>query len=411
MALGALVFLGTARSEDADHQYYPFPADKDPAVLVMPADLEYVGAFRLPSLFQYSEGAMTYHPNGDPDGPSDGYPGSLIVGGEMNANAGRYGEVSIPAPSMSRILNQLPVATLLRSVTPLGANLAGSNSGIHTMAVEYLAARGDQASARLYVAHGNGYLPPADPLTTTYGMSDADFSNPQGGWFFTSDPNNRHCINDYIFSIPSAWASAHAAGRELATGRHREGDLCGRGPALFAFAPWQQGPDPLPDGSTLTGVTPLLRYQQYSGGLPSYSHGGDIYMGAAWVEADAKSAVIFFGRKGRSGGAYGDYCGVQGFHDLEGYYPYAMFMDPADIALVAQGLAAPDTPMPYVGINLNERAFRPNVDTCDRTHIKGVAYDRVRNRIFALESSTDNVVHVWQVADVGLFRDGFEGQD
>jgi hypothetical protein len=39
MAFGALVLWGTARSEIADHQYYPFPAGKDPAVLVMPADL------------------------------------------------------------------------------------------------------------------------------------------------------------------------------------------------------------------------------------------------------------------------------------------------------------------------------------------------------------------------------------
>ncbi len=178
----------------------------------MPADLEYVGAFRLPVQFQYSEGAMTYNPDGDPDGANDSYPGSLIVGGQMTANAGRYGEVSVPTPSTSRILSQLPVATNLHSVTALGANLAGSNSGIHTMAVEYLEARADQASAKLYVAHGNGYV--FKTLTATYGISDADFTNPQGGWFFTADDNNRHCINDYIFSIPKVWADAHASGRD-----------------------------------------------------------------------------------------------------------------------------------------------------------------------------------------------------
>ena len=51
------------------------------AQLIQPADLVYLGAFRLPDGpeeigWGYSGTAMAYYPDGDPDGPADGYPGS-----------------------------------------------------------------------------------------------------------------------------------------------------------------------------------------------------------------------------------------------------------------------------------------------------------------------------------------------
>jgi hypothetical protein len=50
---------------------------------VQPEDLTYLGAFRLPDgppeIGWYWGGtAMTYYPEGDPNGPDDGFPGSIF---------------------------------------------------------------------------------------------------------------------------------------------------------------------------------------------------------------------------------------------------------------------------------------------------------------------------------------------
>ena len=60
------------------------PAAMIPAgPLIQPADLVYQGAFRLPEGpeeigWGYSGAAMAVYPGGDPDGPADGYPGSIF---------------------------------------------------------------------------------------------------------------------------------------------------------------------------------------------------------------------------------------------------------------------------------------------------------------------------------------------
>ena len=52
--------------------------------LIQPADLTYVGAFRLPADapddvgWLWSGEALAYYPDGDPGGPDDGFPGSLF---------------------------------------------------------------------------------------------------------------------------------------------------------------------------------------------------------------------------------------------------------------------------------------------------------------------------------------------
>ena len=54
------------------------------AQLIQPNDLVYMGAFRLPDWpdgeigWAWSGAAMAYYPDGDPNGPADGYPGSIF---------------------------------------------------------------------------------------------------------------------------------------------------------------------------------------------------------------------------------------------------------------------------------------------------------------------------------------------
>ncbi|MBU0702665.1 MAG: hypothetical protein KKC18_02220, partial [Chloroflexi bacterium] len=75
---------GSEPTDDAE----PGPGPLPPGPLIQPADLVYLGAFRLPDTpgtpdnvgWEWSNwaSAMTYYPDGDPDGPDDGYPGSIF---------------------------------------------------------------------------------------------------------------------------------------------------------------------------------------------------------------------------------------------------------------------------------------------------------------------------------------------
>ncbi|MBU0993058.1 MAG: hypothetical protein KJ737_11245 [Proteobacteria bacterium] len=92
------------------------------AGLIQPSDLAYRGAFRLPDVsrgsdWTYSGYGMTFYPEGDPAGASDGYPGSIYAVG--NDQDQMVAEISIPVPviSASKNLNDLNTATMLQPFT------------------------------------------------------------------------------------------------------------------------------------------------------------------------------------------------------------------------------------------------------------------------------------------------------
>jgi hypothetical protein len=82
------------------------PLQADASTLIQPDDLVYVGAFRLPDSpgmpenvnWEWSNwaGAATSFPNGDPNGPNDGFPGSLFGVGHDQTQY--ISEISIPVP-------------------------------------------------------------------------------------------------------------------------------------------------------------------------------------------------------------------------------------------------------------------------------------------------------------------------
>ena len=71
--------------------------------LILPEDLVYRGAFRLPdgsggSNWDYSGTALTWYPQGDPNGSADGFPGSLFGSGHDHHLM--VSEIGIPQPVM-----------------------------------------------------------------------------------------------------------------------------------------------------------------------------------------------------------------------------------------------------------------------------------------------------------------------
>ena len=107
-----------------------------PAQLIEPTDLVYLGAFRLPDGpeeigWEYSGAAMTYYPDGDPDGPADGYPGSVFgTGHDWNQYVSEI-SILVPIVSISKNVDELNTATTLQDFQNIRGGLFGELRKLH----------------------------------------------------------------------------------------------------------------------------------------------------------------------------------------------------------------------------------------------------------------------------------------
>ena len=230
---------------------------------IQPADLVYQGAFRLPDGpeeigWGWSGQAMTYYPGGDPDGPNDGYLGSIFgVGHDWNQHVS---EISIPKPIISPIknLNELNTAKTLQKFHNIRGNLFGEMEQARA-GLEYLPKQGSQTTDKLHLAWGQHFQETGDiALRPSHMWCELDLSNPKpaGTWWIGNQ--SLYSTNDYIFEIPQDWADDNTPNMRLATGRYRDGGWSGQGPCLFAFGPWNEGNPPL--NNTHLSEIPLLLY-------------------------------------------------------------------------------------------------------------------------------------------------------
>jgi hypothetical protein len=379
--------------------------------LIQPTDLTYLGAFRLPDGpeeigWQYSGSAMTYYPDGDPDGPDDGYPGSIFgTGHDWNQYVS---EISIPVPVISPTKNvdDLNTATTLQEFQNIRGDLFGEFE-IPRVGLEYLPAQGEQTTGKLYFAWaqhmGEG------ETNASHGWSELDLSNPQpaGPWRIGDYWN--YVTGDYIFAIPQEWADVNTPGMYLATGRFRDGGQGARGPSLFAYGPWNEGNPPAPD-STLPAI-PLLLYTDVTADndftLDNYQH-SDEWSGGAWLTAGDKSAVIFVGTKGQGDCWYGNPdgpcldCENRGWWS-DSFVGQILFYDPADLAAVARGEMGPEGPQPYATLDIDQYLYHIE-SSQQKSHVGAASFDRERGLLYVFEPLADgdkSLVHVWQVAAEG----------
>ena len=395
--------------------------------VIQPDELIYLGAFRLPdasggSSWEYSGHGLTYFHGGDPDGQDDGFPGSLFgVGHDHNL---QVSEISIPVPIISKNLDDLYTAETLQPFADITGGTITEELALPRLGLEY-----EQTTDKLHFTWGQ-HIQDFEP---SHGWAELDLSNPQtaGTWVF--DGYSNYTSNDYIFEIPREWADMHTSGQYLATGRAREGPWSGNGPALFAYAPWQDG-NPLESGGTLTSLTPLLLYGVQEPGNPEIisdesmavndRFDADHWMGGAWLTAGDKSAVIFVGTKAIGSAWYGYANGVvweygcdetntcpempawpyedRGFW-AEDYQAQIIFYDPADLAAVARGELETWQPQPYATLVLDSYLIDPELDHAEykRDLVGAAAFDRGNGLLYIIERLVDeykSVVHVWQVA-------------
>ena len=408
-----------------------------PAGALSPDSLVYLGAFRLPDDsggmgWDYSGHGMTFYPGGDSEGSEDGFPGSLFIVGHDHAL--EVAEVSIPIPVVSRDLADLATASTLQLFADITGGAITDDLALPRMGIEYLPAQGDQDEDALHFSigqHIQGFEP-------SHGWASLDLSHPDTAGLWVFDGFTNYATNDYIFEIPQDFADAYLNGYRLATGRFREGVWSGFGPALFAYAPWEDG-NPPASGSTLSSVQPLLLYGVQEEGLPEIVTSPEMKMdgyaetdhwwGGAWLTSPEGDAVIFTGTKtlgeswyGFANGVVWDYACAEdpaidcpdvpefpydnrGFWADE-YLPAILFYDPADLAKVASGEFETWQPQPYAILDLTEYWFDPNVhlELYKNDLVGAAAFDRENGLLYIVERLGDeykSVIHVFRISPEG----------
>lgn len=398
---------------------------------LQPEDLEYLGAFSLPegsngSDWSYSGYAMAYYPEGDPDGPADGFPGSLFAIGHDHHQY--ISEISIPVPIISpqKKVAELNTGGTLQTFHDITHGMFGELE-IPRAGLAYLGPQGSQTTGKLYFCWGQHFQ---FELVPSHGWCEVDLSNPQtaGPWFFGNYTN--FITNDYMFEVPAKWARQYAAGMRLATGRFRDGGWGGQGPTLFAFAPWLDGNPPAPN-DTLRHVLPLLLYGEHVAGVAEIANSDEMRMkfyspadewsGGAWLSSGEKSAVIFVGTKAMGNAWYGfsdgtvwpeqpPYPPVPPFpHDNRGWWSDSIqaqiiFYDPEDLAKVAGGSWHSYDPQPYAVLSIDGLLFDPGYhhERYKRYLVGAASFDREHGLLYVVERRADaedkSIIHVWRLA-------------
>lgn len=382
--------------------------------LIQPSDLEYLGAFRLPegsggSDWAYSGDGLAYFPAGDPDGPDDGFPGSLFgIGHDWHK---QVSEVSIPAPVARGSVEDLATAQTLRPFRDVRAGIGQLDrlTEMVRVGIEYLPAASGQGPGTLFLCFGQHFQEDETLNVPSHMACAVDLTGARGAWRVTDA--SPYSVNDYLFEIPAAWAAANSPGLRLATGRFRDGGWGGQGPNLFAV-----GVDSLPADGARLPATPLLHYSSTATDpepwhtMADYHH-SDEWAGGAWLTAGDRAAVIFVGTKGTGECWYGlpdgtrweepypaDPEGQRGWWST-GFVGQMLFYDPADLAAVARGDRQPWEPQPYARLDLDTQ-LRHVIGTQQKHHVGDCAFDRERGRLFVMEPLADgdkSIVHVWQL--------------
>ena len=417
----------TASEPENEAQNQAEAAPRPEADLVQPEDLVYVGAFRLPapsgdSNWDYSGTALTWYPDGDPQGAADGFPGSLYGAGHDQQLS--VSEISIPLPVISDNLEDLNTAETLQPFADITGGLFNLSSlEIPNLGLAYLP--GETGGQIHFTAgqHFQGFDP-------SQGVSGLDLSHPQAQGPWTFDGITNYASNDYLLAVPQEWTAAYAPGKRLSSGRFREGVWGGLGPALFLYDPAEGERN-----GEIKDVIPLLLYGTQEPNLPdivsdpsqamlNYQE-ADHWLGAAWLVKDGRSALVFTGTKALGRSWYGFANGIEWAYDCaeqtpptcpdvpewpydnrgywaEDYQGQILFFDPAELGQVTLGEMETWEPQPYAALDLTPYLYQPELNHAEykRDLIGAAAFDEQNGFLYVFERLADeyqSIIHVWQV--------------
>jgi hypothetical protein len=424
-----------------------------------PSDLTYIGAFRVPETDNFagmgamdSPSSLSFRPDGDPGGAGDGHGGSLFLSRNETVS-----EITIPAPIKTTNVGALNVA---RQIQSRGNIIGNSSMGENDRfgGVAYVSARPGLPEPKIYWSTFEYYNVDGTDYNSV-GVADVNLTNGRGQWHVGpaagsnwDSPYHGQKHGEYLIPIDQAWADQYTGGRSLLVGRFREAGAAGgsMGPVLIAIAPWLDG-NPPATGTRLSAV-PLMAFKSSGGDgrsnswmdfkitndpdYPYYS-AGDHWRGGAWISRGSKKAIVIVGRHGTydgdpacpkradgngCGGAVGTdtppYCyggaadcpGIA-VNDNKGYHsgpykPRILFVDPDELAEVAQGKRAPNAVGAYDAYD--PTSDWPWRDTDRLNDIAGAAYDPDGGYLYVAQANAYRpggsvstpwpVIHVYKVS-------------
>ena len=392
--------------------------------LIQPSDISYLGAFKLPSVndgsygvFEYSNAPIAFYPSGDPGGSSDGYSGSLFVGGHVYAT--KVAEGGIPKPIISKNLSDLPTATLLQPFKDVTAGISNKTGFI--MGMTYIPSDG-----KIYFTQGQDYSDSQSDCSLPgnapgLGRFSPNLSNPQtnGLWYVSLNGSNLHPFTStrYIMEIPKSFADANLGGKYVATGRHR--GWCDReGTNLYASNTATAAGESI-SGSKLMEFGPFLDQSKWS----KQHSTANAYQGGAWLTLGDKAAVAISGiidnNPAKSYYGYENWTvpnacepsgtckGQRGWRAGE---PQAamLFYDPKDMADVANGTKSSWIPQWYAKFDMTPyflRNYAPTfLTTGSGAEVVLMTFDRNNSLLYVSESFANGltpIIHVFKISSSG----------
>ncbi len=372
------------------------------APLVQSTDMQYVGAFRVPS---ETSGGSIFEYGGTRPAYNSGNNSLFLVGHDWQQ---QVAEISIPAPSKSTLLSDLPTAAFLQ---PFKDPSAGKmyTVGTDTTKVGGLLVYQGKLIGSAYVYYdGSG----AQILSHWYNDSTSLSSAAHG--MYQAGSLMAGYVSGYMGTIPPEWQSALG-------GPALTGNCCipvisrtSFGPAVSVFNPASLGvTNPAP-------ASPLVYYPQ-SNPIAAYDATSNLFNGSTQITGvvfpEGTRSVLFFGRQGQGPFCYGPGTSDQslagtpapGGVDLYCYdptdaskgthsYPYAYQVwayDVNDLVAVKAGQKQPWAIRPYVTWNLTLPFGN------DSALLGGAAWDPQTRRLYLSILYADDVRPVIHVLTIG----------
>lgn len=403
-----------------------------PAERLQPADLTYLGAFRLPPEFNWGARGLCFR--------AGGAAGSLLVTGfELASDPAHpgpcdeagwdcqafYGEVTIPTPAREANWEDLPEAAFIRPLTAFDGGLAAdlTRPNVYVNDLEFVPRRGTQTQDKLYGSlmlwYAEGDM--GEDTFPTIWFANLDGSGVRGLFHVGAHepPFHGRKMGAYLFTVPDWYANEYLGGRTLVTGRSR-GTPVGldavttaggsQGPTLFAFRAWDSDH---PSGDL--DALPMLYYRVAFPGCAGPNVGDpancdypgftmcDDWTGAAFVDNGSRRAIMLLGYKGLGANCYDDDRDCHDCNENHGYHcqPYerqVIFYDVRALGRSALGEQDPWAVVPYTIWRPAEFYLQDN--PC--WNAGGMTFGPAGRRLFMAERGLGGdtnavVVHVWSL--------------
>jgi hypothetical protein len=388
-AQGVKDLAGNALAADYSSSFTTAASGTTQPGLVHQADLQYVGAFKLPagnigtSTFEYGGTALAFNPANN----------SLFMVGHDHHQA--VAEVAIPTSIVnSSNVNSLATATVLQPFVNVLSRVP-NNTLTGTTKIGGLMVVNGQLIGTAY----EYYDADANAVQSHFRLNSLNLSTAGVSGLFTVGTMGGGYVGGYMAPVPTEWQGV--LGAPYVTGQAAL-NIIGRtssGPALFGFDPARLGATPAP-------ATPYICYP-LSNPLGVIDQANPYFNGNTEIRgvvfAPDSRSVLFFGSHGIGAVGYGEAAdfndsnrGGKGWHSVNGNYAYQVWAyDVNDLAAVRNGQMQMWQIRPYEVWNFN----LPLPD--GGKHIGGIAFDAATQRLYVAQMHTGPsvtpVIHVFQL--------------